>query len=557
MAVRDPAAGDAAVPTSAETGGLFVRRSSGLVRAFSAWDGFIYAVYADSIVAAAALTYAVGSSFNQANLPLAIVVICLALVPAFTVYAMLTNLMPRAGGDYVWQSRVLGGVWAFLLCLGPLVIGPWFYMASNVSPGATLATAPLFASLADLFNAQWPLNVAEWVVTTDGQFVFYLGYLLFGAVVVGLGMRFYARFQRWSFYLGCAGLATWFLILLTTSHSEFVSSFNAFFQNTLGWGDGQAYDRILASARENGYDPVALGDTSLKDTLLIGPVLAYVFLFVAWTANMAGEISGVGDFKRSLRMYLGANFFAMVVCALFVWLLIDRVSNEFFTAANFEAINGNTDIPITPLYSTFLVSMSGSPLLGLWVMLAFSAWFWIWPTNNYVGTTRFMFAMSFDRMLPAGLSRVVGRTGTPIVALAVAFVGMAIFGYLYWYTSFADLTLALPLFATVAFAGTCLAGTLLPFLPSTRRVYAASVLSKYRVGPVPLITVMGTLSLAYFAFLLVRYFSDDRYGVNGTTGLLFALGLGVFAVALYAVMRVLRRRQGIDVTQTYREIPAD
>jgi amino acid transporter len=325
----------------------------------------------------------------------------------------------------------------------------------------------------------------------------------------------------------------------------------------LGWGDGAAHQAILDSAAENGYTAVPLSETSLTDTLLIGPVLAYVFLFVAWTGNIAGEVSGLGQFRRTLRMYLGANLFSMAVTALFVWLLIDRVTNEFFTAANFEAISGNTDIPLPPVYSTFLLAVVDNPLLAVWVMVTFSAWFWIWPTNNYVGSTRFMFAMSFDRMLPAALARVVGRNGTPIVALSVSFVGMVVFGWLYWYTPFSQLTLALPLFAAVAFAGTCLAGTLMPYLPGGRRVYAASPLARYRVAGIPLITVMGSLSLLYFAFLLVSYFRDARYGVNSPTGIWFAVGLAVAGLVCYLAFRALRRRQGIDVTRTYREIPVD
>lgn len=547
-----------AVPAPAESGSLFVRQSSGLVRAFSTFDGFCYAVYADSIIAAAALTYAVGFPFNKANIPLGILIVCLAFMPAFTIYAMLTNIMPRAGGDYVWQSRILGGFWGYLLVFGPLMIGPMFYMSGNVLPGATLATAPLFISFGQATHMHWPVHFASWLVTKNGQFVFYLFYICFAFIVVALGMRFYARFQRWSFYLGCAGLVSWLIILLLTSHTEFVNSFNGFMQSVLSYGDGHAYQKIINSAVKAGYNPVSLGHTGWKHTILIGPVLAYTFLFVAWTGNLAGEISGVGNFKRSLRMYLGANVFAMAVCALFMWLLIDTVSNQFFTSSNYVAIaQGNGDVPITPIYSVFIMSMVHSPALWLWIMITFSAWFWIWPTNNFVGSTRFMFAMSYDRMLPSFLARVVGRAATPIYALGVAFVGTVVFGYLFWYTSFAKLTLDLPLFAAIAFGGTTLAAALMPYMPKSRRIYEASPLSKYRLGPLPLITVLGTLSVAYFVFMIYLYFTDDRYGVNSPTGLWFAAGLLVGAAVFYFGFKWYRRNQGVDVTRTYAEIPAE
>jgi basic amino acid/polyamine antiporter, APA family len=548
---------DANVPRS-DSQSLFARRSSGLVRAFSTWDGFIYCIYGDSIIAAAALTYAVGNGFTHANIPLGIVIVCLAFMPAFTVYAMLATIMPRAGGDYVWQSRVLGGFWAFVLVFGPFMIGPWFYMASNVLPGATLVTAPLLVAFGNAFHADWLLSLASWVVTQNGEFVFFLIYTAFAFIVVALGLRFYAQFQRWSFYIGCIGIASWIVILLLSSHTQFVNSFDSYMQQVLNWGDGHAYQKVLTDASKAGYQPASFGDTNIKDTLLIGPVLAYTFLFVMWSSNLSGEISGLTDFRRSLRMYLGANLFALIVCAAFIWLLISRISNEFFQSANFIAATpGSSSIPVAPLYSLFLIALAQNPLLTLWIALTFSAWFWIWPTNNFVGSTRYMFGMSFDRMLPSHLSRVFGRNAVPIFALALAAVGMVFFGYLFYYTSFATLTLDLPLFASFAISGTCLAGALLPYMKSSRAIYASSPISKYTLLGIPLITVLGTVSLLYFAFMVFMYITDARYGVNSAVGYWFAFALAALGAIVYFGFKYYRKRQGIDVSRTYHEIPVD
>lgn len=537
---------------------LFLRKSSGLVRAFSTFDGFIYAVYADSIIAAAALTYAVGFPFSGANIPLGIIIICLALIPAFTVYAMLTTLMPRAGGDYVWQSRILGGFWGYVFTFTPLLVGPWFYMASNVSPGATLAVAPFFVVLDKITGIGAFSDFASWLVTPAGQFVFYILYCTFALVVLIVGMRLYARLQRWSFYIGVVGLLTWVLILLVTTQTDFIANFNRFMVDQFGYGDGQAYQKVIETAKANGYQPVALSQTNLGDSILIGPVLAYTFLFVAWTGTLTGEIGGVQSFQRSLRMFLGSNLFAMVATVVLMFLLIDRIGNEFFTSANYLWITGGTsELPITPFYALFLVTMVSNPLLWLWIVLAFNAWFWMWPTNNYVASTRVMFAMSFDRMLPAKLAQVSERFHTPIFAIAVCYVGSLFFGYLYFFTAFSKLTLDLPLFATFAFGASCLAGMLLPYMAGTKRIYWDSPLSKYTVAGLPLITVAGAASLVYFAFLLFEYLTDDRYGVNSPLGLGFIGVMVVISLAFYVGFRWLRRREGIDTSLTYREIPAD
>src|SRR5512136_529666 len=76
---------------------LFLRRASGLARAWNVFDGFLYCVYADSIFVAAALTYGLSWPWPDANIPLGIILNCVALFPCMIVYAMNASTMPRVG----------------------------------------------------------------------------------------------------------------------------------------------------------------------------------------------------------------------------------------------------------------------------------------------------------------------------------------------------------------------------------------------------------------------------------------------------------------------------
>lgn len=538
--------------------GLFLRRSSGLVRAFSIFDGFLYGVYADSIVVAAALTYAVCWPWNDANIPLGIVLVCLAFIPTFTVYAMLTSLMPRAGGDYVWQSRSLGGFWGYILVFTPLLFGPWFYMASNVAPGSSMVVAPFFISLGNIFNAPALTAFATWLTSTVGTWWFYTFYCSFAAIVLALGMKFYARIQRWSFYIGLIGIATWVGMLLFTTSAGFQTAFNNFMANTLNWGNGQAYQQILQMAQTNGYEAVALSQTRFLPSFLIGPALAYTFMYIAWTGSLVGEIGGVNQFKNSFKMFMGGNIFSMIVCAGFLWLLISRIGNEFFTSSNFLWMTGNTgDMPVAPYYGIFLMSLSKNPFVWLWIALGLSAWFWIWPTNNMVMSTRVMFAMSYDRMLPGFVARVSRRWGAPIVAIGICYVGSLIMGWLYFFTGFSQLTLDMPLMTSIAFAASTLVGTLFPYLKSTKQIYADSPISKYTVFGAPLITVMGGLGLVYFAVMFYLYITDPRYGTNNPLSAMYIFGAIAISAVIYFAYRFYRRQQGVNTDLTYREIPTE
>jgi amino acid transporter len=281
-------------------------------------------------------------------------------------------------------------------------------------------------------------------------------------------------------------------------------------------------------------------------------------MYIAWTGTLVGEIGGVNHFKNSTKMFWGGNLFAMVVCAGFMWLLISRISNEFFTSSNNLWITGATgDMPVAPYYGIFLMSLSKSPWVWLWIVLGLNCWFWIWPTNNMVASTRVMFAMSYDRMLPGFVARVSRRWGAPIIAISICYVGCLIMGYLYFFTGFSKLTLDMPLMTSIAFCASTLAGTLFPYLKSTKQIYADSPISKYKLFNIPLITIAGALGLVYFGIMFYLYITDSRYGTNSPLSAMYIFGAIIISAIIYFGYRFYRSRQGINTDLTYKEIPTE
>ena len=84
---------------------LFVRKASGLVKGWSTGDGFRYSFFSTNIFLGIwGFFYAVfipgGSVFWT------IIITTVFVLLEVVVYAGLISAMPRAGGDYIWQSRV-------------------------------------------------------------------------------------------------------------------------------------------------------------------------------------------------------------------------------------------------------------------------------------------------------------------------------------------------------------------------------------------------------------------------------------------------------------------
>jgi hypothetical protein len=102
---------------------LFVRKASGLVRAWSVFDAFIYATFSINLITLGLFIFSY-CYYLQGSLITGVVIGAIFTIFEVIVYASLISAMPRAGGDYVWQSRILNRAIGFVLS----VTGWWFIL---------------------------------------------------------------------------------------------------------------------------------------------------------------------------------------------------------------------------------------------------------------------------------------------------------------------------------------------------------------------------------------------------------------------------------------------
>src|SRR2546427_3788144 len=98
-----------------EATGYFVRRATGLVRAWSAFDAFIYAFFSVNFVTLGMYIMSFGPFVPQGHLLPAAIITGIFVTFLVVVYGGVIATMPPGGGDYVWRSPILGGGIAFLL----------------------------------------------------------------------------------------------------------------------------------------------------------------------------------------------------------------------------------------------------------------------------------------------------------------------------------------------------------------------------------------------------------------------------------------------------------
>src|SRR3954468_3705974 len=109
---------------------LFLRNATGLVKGWSGFDAFTYSFMSVNLVTLGMFySLAVFGYVPGANPILSIVFAAIAVTFLAIAYSGLIAAMPRAGGDYVWQSRVLDGIPGIVAAA--VVFGVAGYLASQ------------------------------------------------------------------------------------------------------------------------------------------------------------------------------------------------------------------------------------------------------------------------------------------------------------------------------------------------------------------------------------------------------------------------------------------
>lgn len=177
---------------------LFLRKATGLVRSWSVFDAFIYATFSINLVTLGLYIFSQMYYLDGGLIPTLLVSAGFILFEVIT-YAAMIAVMPRSGGDYVWQSRVLGGGIGFVLA----ITGWWFILWLWVPLYGDMLRHIVITPLLGIAGAK---SAALWFVQDPaGLFLACLMLCALVVVYIAVGMNWYARIQRICFWGGMIG----------------------------------------------------------------------------------------------------------------------------------------------------------------------------------------------------------------------------------------------------------------------------------------------------------------------------------------------------------------
>ena len=530
---------------------LFLRKATGLVRGWNVRDTIIYAVLATNFVTLGIYEF----TFAQPPFPtgqLITAVLISGIWVSFLViaYTGLIVTIPRAGGDYVWQTRILGSGLGFVMA----ATGWWFILWLWAPIYGNILAVQLFQPLWATLKWTWPAGGAAWFGTKNGIFVVTLITIALAGLLVSIGMAGYARIQRWCIVGGLLGFLVVVALLLFNSHAAFVSAFNQEAHNLFGVNN--AYAATNAAAAKAGYTTHALGFGPLGPTMLLVPYMMFFLLWPNWGATLYGEIRGASDFRRVFTGMFAGLWITVILTVIFLLLVYKTIGWDFYQNINSLSYNLTPQFGIWPYPFMFAGWLVHNTAFQVVLILVLSLWFFGWVGTLFLSSTRVIFAAAFDRVLPDRAAEVSEKRKVPFYSLVLMLLPAVGLAAIYSYsTTFRTYTLDATLVIAVTYLFSSIAVVILPWRKPD--LWAASPASKIKVFGVPIVPASGWITIGLLVFCLWEWLKNDLYFVNSRDSLYYMGAMYVLAIVLYIVARLIRRRQGIDLGLINKEIPVE
>ena len=530
--------------------GLFTRQSSGLVRELG-----IPAATAISLASVAVVNTFINfnaglTAFNMADMTLPLLLGAGIWLVAMFAYKYLLEAIPRAGGEYVYVSRIispaLGAVFGIGICIAFTYI-----LAANANFTAQYFPF-LLTSLGAAFGSSSLSDAASQVTSQTAIAIISVVMLLVVGATSWVSLRRLAQVILALVIVQLVAFLVLGWLLITHSHNDFVTAFGAFS------GHPTAYQDILAAAKK---DSIPLG-VSLTASLTAVPFMVLNYNGVLYSYYVGGEL------KRPGRTYIYASVISiglLIVVWVGVWLLmLNTVGLDFMQSqAKLGATDATAYGAITSLQSSagglgYGLVLSGDPISKILIGIAVPSAELAVDLAFVAVITRVLFALAFDRLLPIGLAKVSERGAVPTNAIIVAVAGGIVFALLAAFLNLANIVANLALFVALIILAGGVAATALPFRrPDLILKPGAKDLPRVAGIPTPALWGAATSVLALIVIILIIAHPEvfGAFTVSSVVTLVLVLGAGP---VIYLIARQLRLQQSsIDLRLAMRELPPE
>ncbi len=540
--------------------GLYVRQATGLVRAAGKWSVLVYNIMFVSIGLMTLFALSLIPAFYPgANIQLTFVLALVIVLPTSMVFAMLSVAMPRSGGDYVYVSRALGPAWGMMSNWNQTV---WWILYGGV-PSAFFAyygLTPLLRSLGVLTNNPGLITWGDRLSTPTGAFLTGTALIVILVVIFATGMNFYFRIQNVLFVVAMLGVLLTIAVLLPKNPASFQAGFNHSLASTAGTSN--PYQAVMTAAKKDGFVTAPFS--------LYWTIIPITWIYLELVFNQSSAYIG-GEVRRPGRVQIWSMPAAAVISTagamLLVWMLQRTAGTTFLGALSFN--NGAAlHFSTAPTYSEVASYATGNAVVAFLLCFAFIFWAYAWLPGQILNASRNLLAYGIDGVMPSWLANVNERRHTPVNALTVMGLGSIAALWLYTRPDSPFKTLTGIFGFILSFCITSVAAIVLPY--RQRKIWENSSVN-WRLAGVPVMSIVGVLSLIAAGFMGWDYLHDPLSGITwkpeGGGGILFGsrsfdmfllnILILLSGLVIYLVARWVQRRRGVNLDAAYGEIPVE
>lgn len=528
----------------------YVRKASGLTRGLSAYDAFGVGLF--FILPTYVIWWMVMSGlglFPGANLWITIALTVVLLgVPSAIVWGVLGGSMPRSGGDYVYNTRILSPAFGMVASMG-MMLGQAYW---NIYQ-ATFITQPSLQMIGQFmgWHSLITFSTSKW-----GTFVCAAGVYVIAFCFVAFGLRIYKMFQRPLLAITLATTAIAFLALLFTSKAEFVNHFNsaAATYHSLNYS-------AFINAAQKAHGSAFPSSWNWSDT--IGAVTA-TFLLI-----MYGYVSAYvgGEVKRPSRSILVANWASGMVTVILALIclfgLYHVAKSRFLIAASYSAMSG----PVKGYNVPWDTSINGLIFYGtgfnrvIGVMFALT---WLLTTISIMAVIilcqqRVLFAWGMDRMGPKWFCEVSNRWASPIKGylLVAGFSLACTIAYILWLQSNLAGLVGSGMALVTLFLITGVSATIFPYRKKVRQIWLSSPYAKWKIAGVPVVTIAGIVYVAFDLVLIYYAYLDKKTGDSSAKSLITFAAIWAIGLAWYFFWKNRAKRRDVSIDLVFGELPPE
>jgi amino acid transporter len=539
----------------------FARKASGLVRGLSFIDAFGVGFMNQGLTPSMWVMISLGLGvYTGGNLVIATLLSALLCGIGFSlVWGILGGSMPRSGGEYIYNSRIihpLVGIAesfgnAFVWIMWIYILAPW-----TVDPGLTMLFQ--FLGRPDISDA-----LISTIITPFGPF--YLWFFVIATLVnfiaflfVVFGIKIFARVQKVIMVLGIVGCAVILLVFTFTTHDAFVQAWN----NLAAQYGSIDYNSFLTSARTaiEGAGDVLPKTWNWYDTLGVMVAGSWLFAYSYCITFIAGEV------KRPDKTIILANLSAILIPAAFMlWLAIvlyRTIGFEFLSATAWvdnsgTALAGYT-LPWAPNFVGLAAVINHNWFIVFMMAMSFIVFNLWWVALSYLAFPRILFAWGMDRMGPKWFADIDYRWASPVKNHILCFVlgEIGILLYTIFQNQMSGLSVT-GLEIVSVFGVTAIAAAIFPFSKRAKNIWDSSPYKKWNILGIPVVTIGGVVNLIYLAILF--YFFIVMPDLEGLAigSLLFYVLIWAIGVGWYFYWKARNKQVGVDVSMTFGELPPD